>query len=163
MRWSWNGNGGAAGLATAAAETAANRECHVSASSDRRLWQRGRGPTGETAVLLDANNQAGFEPSRQANFFIEANTGAATGSLHGFQNLSDENLKDEPAPRPAAIARGGIRRIEPVKKGGAAIQIVMCIRVSHVSKKKTTPSSTLHSRLSLNRASEHNLVALLDK
>ena len=84
-----------------------------------------------------------------ANFFIEANTGAATGSFYGFQNLSDENLKTNLRPVRRPAHEGGIRRIELVKKGGAAIQIVIaCIRVSHVSKKKTTPSSTLHARLS---------------
>ena len=47
------------------------------------------GPTGETAVLLDANNQPWTKPSisaGSANFFIEANTGAATGSFYGFQS-----------------------------------------------------------------------------
>ena len=40
--------------------------------------------TGETAVLLDANNQA---------VALFPTPGAATGSLYGFKNLSDENLK----------------------------------------------------------------------
>ena len=81
------------------------------------------------------------KPSRQA---LPTSSSRPTpeqqrGAFYGFQNLSDENLKDEPAPRPAAIARGRYseNRIEPVKKGGAAIQIVIaCIRVSHVSKKE---------------------------
>ena len=51
------------GAALATAETAANGECHRSASSRSPVMAAWGGPTGETAVLLDANNQAGPGPN----------------------------------------------------------------------------------------------------
>ena len=94
--------------------------------ADRRLWQRGgvrraRPPccwTPTTRLALDQTISAG-----SANFFIEANTGAATGSFYGFQNLSDENLKTNLRPVRRPAHEGGVlaglhlqRRIELVKK-----------------------------------------------
>ena len=103
------------------------------------------GPTGETAVLLNHHNTAG----------------AATGSFCGFQNLSDENLKTNlnPVRRPAH--EGGVqRRIELVKKRRSGDPDCHCVtRVSHVSKKE----DDTEREAVMNRASEHNLVSLLDK
>eukprot|EP00439_Symbiodinium_sp_Y106_P061016 s4657_g9.t1 len=74
---------------------AAVQPCSRAARQLRRSRRRGETVARqETAVLLDANNQASLGPNQtisagSANFFIEANkAGAATGSFYGFQNLS---------------------------------------------------------------------------
>ena len=76
-----------------------------------------------------------------ANFFIEANTGAATGSFHGFQNLSDENLKTNLRPVRRPAHEGGIRRIELVKKAGRRFRLSLRAYVSRMFRERF-PSQT---------------------
>ena len=107
-----------AALATAAAETAANGECHRSASSRSPVMAAWGGPTGETAVLLDANNR----PNHLGGLCQLLHRGQHRPVR--FPELVRREPQDQPAPRPAASARGRC-------SGRSAPKIVIaCIRVS---------------------------------
>ena len=141
-RQQWRG----AALATVAAETAATGECHRLRARPPCCW------TPTTRLALDQTISAG-----SANFFIEANTGRGSDrELLRFPELVRREPQDEPAPRPAASARGRCSgRSAPIaenrageEEGGAATQIVIACHtcLASLKKKKTTPSSTLHAR-----------------
>ena len=78
--------------------------------------------------------------------------GAATGSCYGFQNLSDENLKTNLRP---------VRR--PAHEGGVLARRFRLSLRAYVSKKEDDTELDFACEAVMNRASEHNVVALLDK
>ena len=133
------------------------------------------GPTGETAVLLDANNQAGPGPNHLCGLCQLLHRGQHRGSdgeLLRFPELVRREPQDEPAPRPAASARGRCSgRSAPTaenrageEKAGRRLRLSLSAYVSRKPQKKEDDTELDFAREAvMNRASEHNLVSLLDK
>ena len=103
-------------MARQAAAAEGSRFSHLRDSSQRGMPQE----CIQQIAGLDQTISAG-----SANFFIEANTGRGSdGELLRFPELVRREPQDEPAPRPAASARGRC-------SGRSAPKIVIaCIRVS---------------------------------
>ena len=117
--------------------------------------------TGETAVLLDANNQAGPGPNHLGGLCQLLHRGQhRPGQRRGASTASRTcptrtSRRTRPVRRPAH--EGGVlaglhlqRRIELVKKRRGGDSDCHCVHtcLASLKKKKTTPSSTLHARLS---------------